>query len=100
MVSIARIGFDEELIRDFLEPAKQGGLTFQTQTAVLEAWDDNPRPEPAAADEAEAEEPAEESQPVPTTSKPKNRRPSSERRHLAGANWLADWTLYFPAKKD
>ena len=50
-------------------------------------------PEPLPAKEDAANE--EESVPA----EPVKRNPLKERRHLAGANWLDDWTRYFPIKK-
>ncbi len=94
MVAQAGIWLDETYYQDFPAPAEPAELAraVQTQTAVHEALDNQPRPEPA-----EMKREAEEAQNVPANPEPQHRRSSSERRHLAGADWLADWTRYFPA---
>lgn len=90
MVRKARVCFDEELAWN-LADAEEGGVAIQTQTAVLLKLHAEEEPaEPATELEDEAQ---------PTPTQPEKRDPSRERRHLAGANWLDDWTLYFPTQK-
>ncbi len=89
-MNLAPLSFQEDRTWDFQESLMGGGLSVQAPTAVLEVLDDSSPPAPEVDEENTP-------RPVPQTQKPANRRPSSERRHLAGADWLADWTLYFPA---
>lgn len=63
-------------------------------TSVLcipRAEETRPEASPSEKKEPEAEE--------ETKPEPSKRGTSKERRHLAGANWLDDWTLFFPAQK-
>ena len=65
-----------------------------TATAVLcrpRAEETRPEGSPSEKKNSDVEEDAK-----PETSK---RDASKERRHLAGANWLDDWTLFFPSQK-
>ena len=92
MVATARIGLDERVYGNF--PARlEPGLAVQIQTAVLEAVDDQPRPEPA-----EEHRQAPEPQQLPQNSEPKDRRSSSGRRHLAGAGLARRLDAVFPGR--
>ncbi|MCA9072776.1 MAG: hypothetical protein KDA84_27825, partial [Planctomycetaceae bacterium] len=88
MVRKARVCFDEELTWNATE-SEEGGVAVQTQTAVLLKLHAGEEPEEGST---ELEEEG------PTSEEAKKTEPARERRHLAGANWLDDWTLYFPSQ--
>jgi hypothetical protein len=74
---------------------EQGGVAVETaRLCCLRAEETLPEPLPIKEDATE-EVPI-EAEPVPPQPPKRN---SQERRHLAGANWLDDWTLYFPPPK-
>ncbi len=91
MVRKARVWFDGELTWNPAEAEEAGGIAVQTQTAelhTLRAGETLPEFLTSKEEEAEA---------VPVEN-PSPKRAGKERRHLAGANWLDDWTCYLPAK--
>lgn len=92
MVRKVRVCFDEELAWNAAETEEAGGVAVQTQTAVLLKLHAEEEPADASASELEEEK---------ATTPPQSEAAESvgERRHLAGANWLDDWTLYFPSQK-
>lgn len=89
MVRKARVCFDEELAWN-LEHEDEGGVAVQTQTAVLLKLHIEEEPADSTT-ELEDDEPA-----LTPSDKTDSAR---ERRHLAGANWMDDWTQYFPVPK-
>src|SRR5690606_14495222 len=74
-----------------------GGVAIHTQTLLLEAvHSEEPVVETPETEEAQAEPPTSEVEEQKTPEKTETDRPRSALRHLAGANWLDDWTAYFP----
>ena len=71
---------------------EHGGVAVQTALLCTLRTEET-LPEPLPAEEQAGNEPE------PAPPQLAKREPSKERRHLAGANWLDDWTLYFPAQK-
>jgi hypothetical protein len=84
MVRKARVWIDGELAWS-AEEEEEGGVAVQTQTAVLLTL--------CAGESLPVEEDA-EPDPAPPAASPQT--PDKPKRHLAGANWLDDWTLFLP----
>ena len=89
MVRKARVWLDGDLAWPSEDTDSEGGVAVQTQTAVLLSL--------CAGESLPVEEDAsEEPEPLPPAPVPKTQAPEKPKRHLAGANWLDDWTLFLP----
>ena len=92
MVRKARVWFDEELAWTPDGDEEDGAVAVQTQTGVLNQLSEGePLPNALTSDWEGGSDADPSEAPVP-----KPRRQTTERRHLAGANWTDDWTLYLP----
>ncbi len=93
MVRKARVWFDEELAWDSEAAEEDGGVAVQTQTTLLTTLrNGDPVPDPVPS-ESEEDQETSHAEPLPNS----DPKPQTA-RHLAGADWLTDWTLYLPSQ--
>ena len=88
MVRKARVWFDEEQAWN-PENSEDGGVAVQLLTEALSSL---------SAGESLPETPEAEPDTEPVSDKT-SKKPARSQRHLAGANWLDDWTLYWPSSR-
>lgn len=88
MVRKARVWLDGDLAWPLEDADDSGGVAVLTQTAVLLKL--------CAGESLPVEEAADE-EPEPAPIPKKSEKP---KRHLAGANWLDDWTRYLPTRSN
>ncbi len=87
MVRKARVWLDGDLAWPSADLDGAGGVAVQTQSVVLLTLCAG---ESLPVEEDEKQEP----EPCPPEAAPQS--PEKPKRHLAGANWLDDWTLFLP----
>jgi hypothetical protein len=86
MVRKARVWLDGDLAWPSEDTDDGGGVAVQTQAVLLTLCAGESLPVDDDADE--------EPKPLPPVSSSQNSE--KPKRHLAGANWLDDWTLFLP----